>query len=340
MHVAIGVSEDLPSSTQQELARDVEQAGLASLWTNEARGRDALLVCQSWASATTDLQVGVGIAPIWTRSVAQLAMAAATVQDASGGRLLLGLGVSHAPTMQAWHGVTPRAPITAARETLSALRTILAGDESDLDGEVIRTRRFRLDIEPLPSPPPLYLAAMGPQMLEVAGRSADGALLNWSTPEEVGRAVAAVRGAAAGSEGGRTPGEVEIAAYVRVAIDPDRDAARAALGRELGRYLALPNYVRHLERQGFADDVEAIRAGYRDGGSDAAVAAMPEGMLRSLGWYGTPDDPAGPMLSRYASAGLDHLIARIVPVGGDVARSVRTAVGALAQAPLAQVNAG
>ncbi|MFP4233407.1 MAG: LLM class flavin-dependent oxidoreductase, partial [Nitriliruptoraceae bacterium] len=116
MRLGLGVSEDLPVAVQQRLAADVEAAGFASLWTNEASGRDALLLCQAWAAATTRLEVGVGVVPIWTRTPVQLAMAAATLQEVSGGRFLLGLGVSHAATMGPWHGVEVRRPLTASRE--------------------------------------------------------------------------------------------------------------------------------------------------------------------------------------------------------------------------------
>jgi alkanesulfonate monooxygenase SsuD/methylene tetrahydromethanopterin reductase-like flavin-dependent oxidoreductase (luciferase family) len=119
--IGIGISEDLPLAVQQQLAVDVEGAGFSSLWTNEASGRDALLLCQAWAAVTTTLRVGVGVVPLWTRSPAQLAMASATLQEASGGRFVLGLGVSHAAKMGPWHGAEVRAPRTAAREALTIL---------------------------------------------------------------------------------------------------------------------------------------------------------------------------------------------------------------------------
>ncbi len=332
MQVGIGVGEDLPIAEQQALARLVEEGGFASLWTNEARGRDAMLVCQAWAQATDTLQVGIGVAPLWTRTPVQLAMAAATLQEASRDRLLLGLGVSHPATMSAWHGADYRRPLTAAREALELLRHVLAGGTTDHPGEVLSSRRFALEITPLPPAPRLYLAAMGPRMLTLAGERADGALLNWSSPTEVQQAAARVRGAAAGSEHGRRPSEVKIAAYVRIAVADNRDAARRALAREIGRYCALPAYAQHLARQGFSEAVEAAKAAYTAGGPDAAADALPEGVIQQLGWYGTPDDSIR-ALSRYATTGLDHLIARVVVVGDDPVGSVRAVLAALEDLP-------
>lgn len=334
MRLGLGVSEDLPLAQQQGLAREVEAAGLSSLWTNEASGRDALLLCQAWAAATTALEVGVGIVPLWTRSAAQLAMGVATLQEASSGRFLLGLGVSHPATMTSWHGAAYSRPLTAARETLTVLRAILAGERTDHDGEVVSSTRFQLAIGSLPSPPRLYLAAMGPKMLALAGGWADGVLLNWSTAAEVSRAAAAVRGAAAGSGAGVPPAQVEVAAYVRVAIDADRDAARDALAREVSRYVRLPAYARHLRRQELSDEVDEVERAHRDGGGEAAAAAVPEAMLQQLGWYGTPDESPVAPLGRYVAAGLDHLVARVVVVGDDPAESVRTVIGALRDLPL------
>ena len=328
MRVGVGVSEDLPVAVQQRIATHVEAAGFASLWTNEASGRDALLLCQAWAAATTDLRVGVGVVPVWTRSPAQLAMASATLQEASGGRFLLGIGVSHAATMEPWHGAQVRRPLTAARELLTILADLEAGRRSDTRGEVLSSRAFRLAIDPLPPTTPRYLGAMGPKMLALAGTHAAGALLNWAGPEEVAAAGARVREAAAGA--GRDPAEVEVGAYVRVAVAEDRDAARAALATQIGRYGALPAYAAHLERQGFGPALARATQAHRDGADGTGLAeALGDDALSALGWAGTPDDDPAGMLATYADAGLDHLVARVVVVGDDPVASIDAVVRAL-----------
>ena len=328
MKLGLGVSEDLTIPVQQRVAEHVESAGFRSLWTNEASGRDALLLCQAWAAATTDLEVGIGVVPLWTRSPAQLAMASATLQEASGNRFLLGLGVSHGATMGPWHGADFRKPLTAARETLRILRQLAAGDTSDVDGEVMSSRRFRLRISPMPAPTRHYLAAMGPRMLELAGTDADGVLLNWSGPDEVERAGRIVRDAA--SAAGRDPADVDVATYVRVAVHPDRALARAALAREIGTYAALPAYAAHFGRQGLGDAVARAKQAHRDGVDGTGLAdALGEEALSTLGWSGAPEDDPGPALDRFRRAGLDHLVARVVTVGDDPLDSVHAVVRAL-----------
>lgn len=325
MNIGVGVSEDLPVAVQQRLAVDAEGAGLASIWTNEAQGRDALLLCQAWAAATSTIRVGVGVLPLWTRSAAQLAMACATLQEASGGRFLLGLGVSHPATMEPWHGARFRRPRTAAAETLEALRQLEAGEQADVDGEVITARRFRLRVSPRPPATARYLAAMGPRMLDLAGEQADGVLLNWSTPAEIARAAAAVRDAAQAS--GRDRGDVEIAAYVRIAIGEDREAARAALAREVGAYSALPAYAAHFERQGLGDAVARAKQAHKAGGGPADLAdAIGDEALGRLGFAGAPDDDLTDWLAGLRDAGLDHLVARVVATGDDPVADVHRVI--------------
>jgi probable F420-dependent oxidoreductase len=328
VRLGIGVSEDLPVAVQQRLATDVEGAGLASLWTNEAMGRDALQLCQAWAAVTTSLEVGVGVAPLWTRSAAQLAMACATLQEISGGRFLLGLGVSHPATMGPWHGAEFRKPRTAAKETLAILRQLEAGEASDVDGEVVSSRRFRLKVSPTPPPTRRYLAAMGPRMLQLAGTDADGVLLNWAGADEVARAGRVVRDAAAGA--GRDADDLEVATYVRLAVADDRETARGALAREIGQYCALPAYAAHFERQGLGDAVDRVKRAHKDGGGPSDLAdALGDDVLGVLGWYGTPADDVGGTLDTYRRAGLDHLVARVVVTGDDAVADVQRVVRVL-----------
>lgn len=316
MRLGVGISEDLPVAVQQRLAGDVEAAGFASLWTNEASGRDALLLCQAWAAATTDLRVGTGVVPIWTRSPAQLAMACATLQEASGGRLLLGIGVSHPATMEPWHGADVRRPRTAAGELLTILEQLEAGERSEVDGEVLSSQRFTLQVTPRPPRTPRYLAAMGPRMLELAGARADGVLLNWAGPDEVARAGGRVRASAV--DAGRDAGEVEVAAYVRVAVAEERDNARAALARAIVSYAALPAYAAHVERQGFGPAITRASTARAEGAGLHDVAdALGDDCLGALGWAGTPADDPQALLASYRDAGLDHLVLRVVTHSDD-----------------------
>lgn len=325
MRVGIGVSEDISVPVQQRVATRVEAAGFTSLWTNEAQGRDALLLCQAWGAVTTTLQVGIGVVPIWTRSPSQLAMASATMQESTGGRFLLGLGVSHPATMAPWHGADVVKPLTASRELLTILERLESSGRADLNGEVLRSERFRLAIHPPPPATRRYLAAMGPKMLALAGSHADGVLLNWSSPDEVERSGAIVRASAEAA--GAETSSVDVAGYVRVAVADDRDVARSALAAQIGQYAALPAYAAHFARQGFGDAVDRVKAAHKAGADAYGLAeALGDDVLGSLGWAGTPADDPKPFLERYRSAGMDHFVARVVVAADDPVESIDAVV--------------
>ncbi len=333
MKLGIGVSEDLSIATQQDVARTVESAGFGSLWTNEARGRDALLLCAAWALATQHLQVGIGVVPIWTRTPVQLAMGSITLQDLSKGRFLLGLGVSHRQTMGPWHNQDYRKPLIAARESLRLLDAVARKETTDFDGEVFSSHRFSIDIDADLPPAPRYLAAMGPRMLALAGTDADGVLLNWSGPGEVTRAAGIVREAAINA--GRAADAVDIAAYVRIAVGETRLDAQRALAQQIAAYAKLDAYIDHFGRQGLADTVSRVRALQGTAAAtdpDAVLEAVGETALETVGWAGGPGDDPRDAVAAWKAAGLDHFVARVVPTQTDVVADVNRVVNGLAAA--------
>ena len=326
MRLGVTFSDDVPVAAQQRIAAEAESAGLYSMWANDGYGRDPFLLCQAWAAATERLQVGIGIVQIPTRTPAQVGKAAATLQEASGGRLVLGLGVSQPSALERWHGIERPRPLAAARDALAIIGTVANGETTCHAGEVYSSHDFRLAISPSPPPVPLYLGAMGRKMLALAGGAADGVLLSWEAPAAAADAGAAVR-AAAGAAGRPRP---EIAAYVRVAIAPDRGSARAALAREIAGYWKY--FGRHFIEQDLGPSAAEADAVSRDGGGEEGIAAvLGDDLLLGLGWYGTPDDDVAPFLARYERAGVDQLIARSLPLG-DPAASMRRVVDALAAA--------
>ena len=323
MSVGVNLQGNFPISRQRELAREAEAAGVDSLWTNDSLARDPFLLCQAWADATARLEVGIGVAQIATRTPAQLAKAAATLQESSGGRLLLGLGVSQPFAMEQWHGVSVRKPLATARDALAILRASFAGGPTDHRGAALSSVGFRLDMEPLPPPPPLYLGAMKPRMLALAGAEADGVLLSWESCDGVHRAVETARRAA--EKAGRPA--PRVAGYVRVAVAADAAAARAALAREIADYWRY--YAGHFAGQGLEDEVARGDEVFRLGGAAALAAALDDRILDALGWHGTADDGLPAVLDRYREAGLDRVVAYLVPVG-DPEESFRLLLQSLA----------
>ena len=321
----IGVGLDarlgLPFDQLRQAAREAERLGFESLWTPAGGVPDSFHLCAAW-SLDTALRTGISVVPaprMWTPL--GLAAQAATLAQLSAGRFVLGLGTGgYGPGF--WSSVgLPDRPIAVMREYVTQVRGLLAGEQVTA-GPVIAAagapgwpRTASLGIED-PPPAPVYLAALGPQMLRLAGETADGALLNWATPERVAASRARVEEGAA--RAGRAPGTVGLTMYIRVCVDDDVAAARQALGTQvLGYAMGRPGVPRGAGYRGLfaqmgfdAELSELERRRDRGAAMPDLVAAVPEEMLRAVGYYG----PAAGAPAAFArlSAGLDEAVVRIV----------------------------
>jgi len=239
--LAIALRDAYPWPELAGLARTIEGAGFDALFLPEVGSRDTIATLAALAGETARLRLATGVVPLPSRSPRLLAMAAATVQERSGGRLILGLGTG------------PSAPGALDRlgMTVEALRAAFGGGEGSVDGEPVRSPL------PLPAPPELWIAALGPRATRLAGEVADGVLLNWCTPERVATALTQVADGARAA--GRDPAAVTVAVYVRAALVPgSADGARAA-ALEYGSY---PAYARQFSMMGLdPSDPDAVMAG-------------------------------------------------------------------------------
>jgi alkanesulfonate monooxygenase SsuD/methylene tetrahydromethanopterin reductase-like flavin-dependent oxidoreductase (luciferase family) len=325
----IGVGLDarlgLPFGQLRAAAREAERLGFESLWTPAGGVPDAFHVCAAW-SYDTSLRSGISVVPaarMWTPL--GLAAQAATLAELSAGRFVLGLGTGgYGPGFWASVGLPDR-PVAVMREYATEVRGLLAGEQVTAGPIVARAgegpgapgwpRSASLGLAGLP-PAPVYLAALGPQMLRLAGEVADGALLNWATPERI--AVSRARIDEGAARAGRDPGTVPMTMYIRVCIDDDVAAARQAFGSQvLGYAMGQPGspktagYRGLFAQMGFDAELTGLEQ-RRDRGEALPdlVADAPDEMLQAVGYYG----PAGPAPAAFArlSTGLDEAIVRIV----------------------------
>jgi alkanesulfonate monooxygenase SsuD/methylene tetrahydromethanopterin reductase-like flavin-dependent oxidoreductase (luciferase family) len=333
----IGVGLDsrlgLPFDQLRAAAREAAGLGFESAWTPAGGVPDSFHVCLAWG-LDTGLRTGISVVPavrMWTPP--GLAAQAATLAELTGGQFVLGLGTGgYGPGFFASAGLPDR-PIGVMREYVTQVRALLAGERVTA-GQLIATgpdgggapgwpRQAALGWPPEASrqagtvpAAPVYLAALGPQMLRLAGQTADGALLNWATPERI--ALSRARVDEGSAKAGRAPGSVPLTMYIRVCIDDDADAARHAFGTQVLGYAmgrpGVPNtagYRGLFAQMGFDAELTELEE-RRDRGEALRdlVAAAPDEMLRAVGYYG----PAAGAPEAFArlSAGLDETIVRVI----------------------------
>jgi probable F420-dependent oxidoreductase len=296
-----------------ELARLAEARGYESIWVPEGSGKEAFSQLTAYALSTQRIRLGTGIATIYSRTPSLLAMTAGTLDQVSGKRAMLGLGIGHRQGIEQGHGVTFGKPMRRMREYVAIIRAILHG-EAIPEATEVPVKRFHLEFTPARATLPIYIAALGPRMCQLAGEVADGVLMNWATTSYVKEAIANVRQGA--ERAGRAPDEVDIACYIRAAIGPDEKAVKQALARETVRYISLDFYRQMFERSGFAEDTEAVMKALPSG-VDAAAERISDRMLAEVAIFGSPET-CQRRLEAYRALGVAHPIVAPVALGTNV----------------------
>lgn len=282
-----------------ERVREAESLGYETVYTTHIAGRESLTVLTAYALATREIRVGTGVVPIYTRTPATMAQTAATIDELSGGRLTLGLGVSHRPVVEGWHGQTIERPVREMREYASIVRAILRGEDPP-PSKKWPTGFHLVGLDPRPQLP-IYLAALSPTMLRLAGEIADGVILWLCCPSYI-RDVVIPEVSAGRERAGRTLKGFDIVAAVPSAVVDDPTTAYTAMRRDLIPYFGLPFYRAMLERSGFAEEIAAFDTAAGAGDMDGMQAAISERFLAELGAVGDADGMrAG--VERYRNAG-------------------------------------
>jgi F420-dependent oxidoreductase-like protein len=282
-----------------ELAREAEQLGYASAWAAEAWGVDAITPL-AWLGAQTErIGLGTAIMQLPGRSPANAAMTAATLDLLSGGRFLMGLGTSGPQVVEGWHGQEWGKPLGKTREYVEIVRAILRGDEPPA-GEHFNTKFQFMGYEARDELP-IYVGALSPNMLQLAGEIADGAMLWLCNPNYI-RDVVVPEVTKGREKAGKTLEGFDIVAAVPSGIAEDREKAFGAMRRELLTYFSLPFYRAMIERSGYEADVKAFDEAMASGDVDAAKAAIADDFLEALTAIGSADQ-VREGIERYREAG-------------------------------------
>jgi len=299
-----------PLHSQVDQFRELAELGYTDAWTAEADGYDGLTPLALASTWAPDLRLGTAILPAFTRGPALLAQSAAALASAAPGRFVLGLGTSSNVIVERWNGIDFAAPYARVRDTVRFLREAFTGEKITAGYETFDVRGFRLAVPPA-EPPPIVVAALRAGMLRLAGREADGAVVNWLSVDDARRVTAIVREAAA--DAGRPA--PEVVARLFVCPSTDRDAVLGQAKRLVAAYVNVPVYRAFHEWLGRTALLAAHWERWEAGDRAESLEAMPDEVVDDLLIHGTPDECRA-RVQRYVDAGITTPVLSVVPIAG------------------------
>jgi F420-dependent oxidoreductase-like protein len=307
----------LTAEDQIEIVQEAERLGYDSVWTAEAYGSDAATVLGWLAGQTSTIKLGSSIFQIPGRTAAMTAMTAATIDQLSGGRMLLGLGTSGPQVSEGWHGVRFGKQLQRTREYVEVVRMALRRERVEFHGESIDLplpdgpgKALKLTIAPVQERIPIYLAAIGPKNTQLTGEIADGWMPMLVAPEHLAELRQPLDEGAALA--GRSLDDFDIAPSVQVMVTDDLDAARDAMRPFIALYVGgmgsrKQNFYNQLvQRYGFEADARRVQDLYLEGKKQEAAAALPAALIDQVALVGPPD-VVRERLAVYREAGVGTL---------------------------------
>jgi probable F420-dependent oxidoreductase len=324
VNVGITLPDGLPLTDAVDVCVEAEHLGFTDVWSYEVAGYDAFTPLAAIAARTERMRLGTAVVPAATRPPALLAMTAIAMQSLSGGRFSLGLGTSTAAIVNRWMGLPFPAGLARMRETIEAIRAAAAGRKVNVEGTTLTIKGFRLEAPP--APVPVFIGALGPRMVELAGTIADGLVLTTVAQSHV--PVMLDRFYAAAQAAGRNRDEPAVVLTCPVVLDDEE--ALEAVRESLAAYGVIDVYNRHMVRQGFEDEARNLRDAWARRAWKDAVAAVSDRMVKALTICG--DEAAcRAQIAGYQAAGVKTLLlgpvtritdraARRERIAGDLAR--------------------
>jgi probable F420-dependent oxidoreductase len=300
-----GMTLPLPGHLHSHRDRlvDLADLGYTDVWSAEADGADAFTPLALAAAWEPRLRLGTAIVPAFTRAPALMAQSVATLADAAPGRFAFGIGSSSNVIVERWNGVPFVEPYKRVRDMVRFLREALSGEKVARAYDTFEVQGFKLGVRP-EVPPTLLVAALREGMLKLAGREADGAIINWLSPDDVRRVAGVVR---------QYGDDKEIVCRIFVCPSADVDAVRAAGKFAVAAYLNVPVYAAFHEWLGRGDQLGGMWEAWRAGDRKAALAAIPDEVVDDLIVHGTPEECRA-KIQRYFDNGVTTSSLAILPL--------------------------
>ena len=282
--------------------------GYTDVWSSEVDGADGFTPLTLAAIWESRLNLGVAVTPVFTRGPGLLAMSIAALAEVSGGRFTMGLGSSSQPVVERWNGISFDKPYARTRDVLNFVKRALDGEKIDEVYETFEIHGFKLS-RPVINRPPILLGALRPGMLRLAGREADGAILNWLGANNVKQCCAEV-------------GEGKIiAARLFVIPTSDADTARAIGRRMISSYLTVETYAHFQRWLGRTDELQPMWDAWAAGDRKLANDVIPDSVVDELIIHGSYEE-CREHVQRYVEAGIQIPSLAVVTFGIDLQEAV------------------
>jgi F420-dependent oxidoreductase-like protein len=270
-----------------DFAQLAEGLGYDSIWVPEMWGRDAFSIISVIALNTKRIKLGTGIVSVYSRTPAIIAQTIATLDEISGGRMMLGLGTSGPAVIEDWHGVKYEKPLRRTQEYVEIIRQVIGGGRVNYHGEIFKLKKFRLQFKPIRENIPIYIASTGPKNIRLTGEIADG----WipflvpiqSLEETIERLHSGAR------ESGRDPERIKICPYLPALVSEDVDLSIKLVKEYIAFYVGSMGtyYYNLMNRYGFGTEAESITSAIKKGRKSEAIESVSDTLLNSVSIVGS-----------------------------------------------------
>ncbi|HXN85031.1 MAG TPA: LLM class F420-dependent oxidoreductase [Candidatus Binataceae bacterium] len=267
-----------------ELVRAADRCGYTDGWSFESFGSDAFSPIAAASMISDKLRFGTAIVPVFTRPPALIAMSAATVNQLSNGRFILGLGISTPNIVQNWMGVPYEKTHTRTRETVDAVRAIMKGEKYTANGKTVHINGFKMDLRLDVPPSPIYLGAQGSKMLRLAGEIGDGVIVNFVTTETLPAMLDHTREGMRSA--GKDPSKLDVVCRIMMALGEEASVARSMLKRALTAYVTVPQYNKFFQEIGYENEAGKAMELWNKGDRKQALESIPDAMVERIFVFG------------------------------------------------------
>jgi probable F420-dependent oxidoreductase len=263
-----------------------EDNGFPDAWFSDSGAPDTLTQVAAVAHHTKNIRIGIAVTPVYTRTPAVLAASANVIGQLLPGRFIMGLGSSSQTIMGQWNGIPLDRPLTRVKETALMVRSMLAGEKSDFDGETLFSKGYRQ--APLENPPPIYLAALRPNMIEMAAEVGDGVIFNLWPKSVLPKMMEHVKIGA--ERAGKNWHDVEIVNRAMVLCTDDKQGARDLFRAAFAPYYATPVYNAFLAWAGHSAAANMITEGWANKDRAKTTGALSDELIDEIAIIGNEDE--------------------------------------------------